>query len=106
MGFVLFIWLLMGIICAMIAASKNRSGFGWFILGCLFGPLAVLCAAVMSRDAGHATHQAHAAQPMKTCPYCAETVLQAAVLCKHCQQPLTVEAQPQANAQIGNGWNQ
>ena len=104
MGFILCLWLFMGLICALIAASKGRSGFGWFILGCLFGPLAVLCAAVMSRDAPQA--QPVLAQPMKTCPFCAEAVQPAAVLCKHCQQPLTPEALPQATAAAANPWSQ
>lgn len=34
--------LLCGIIAAIIASSKNRSAFGWFILGCVFNIIAIL----------------------------------------------------------------
>ncbi|PAU60959.1 hypothetical protein BZL41_14675 [Pseudomonas sp. PIC25] len=81
MGFVVF-WLLMGVICAIVALAKGRSAIGWFLLGCLFGPLALLFAAAMSAAPKHLpTQQAHT---LKTCPYCAEQVQRQAVVCKHC----------------------
>jgi CHASE2 domain-containing sensor protein len=48
MGFLLIVWGLMGLVCALIARSKNRSAIGWFILGIFFGPIGILAAAVMS----------------------------------------------------------
>lgn len=35
-------WLICAVIAAAIASSKGRSGFGWFLLGCLFSVVAVL----------------------------------------------------------------
>lgn len=46
--FVVGFWLLCGIGAAMIAQSKGRSGFGWFIAGVLFGPLALLTVGFMA----------------------------------------------------------
>lgn len=34
-------WLVWGLITAGLAQSKNRSGFNWFVLWCLFGPFAL-----------------------------------------------------------------
>lgn len=34
--------LVCGIIAAIIASSKNRSAFGWFLLGCMFNIIAIL----------------------------------------------------------------
>lgn len=82
MGFLMFCWLMLGVVCALIAAAKGRSGLGWFILGCLFGPLALLFAAVMSPD------KTREESFLRACPYCAEKVQMEAVLCKHCQQSL------------------
>lgn len=93
MGFVVF-WLLMGVICAVIALAKGRSAIGWLLLGCLFGPLALLFAAAMS-----ATPRRVPAQPahtLKTCPYCAEQVQLQAIVCKHCGKSIgnTIDQHP------------
>jgi hypothetical protein len=82
MGFLIFCWLVVGVLCAVVAIGKGRSGFGWFFLGCIFGPLALLCAAVMSRESRQDE------RGLKTCPHCAEKVQLQATLCKHCHQPL------------------
>lgn len=90
MGFLIFCWLIIGVVCAVIAIGKGRSGFGWFILGCIFGPLALLCAAVMSRESRQDD------RALKTCPHCAEKVQLQAILCKHCHQPLEEGLPPTA----------
>lgn len=44
MELVVIVWLTCGILCAVVASSKNRSWFGWLILGMLtsiFGLIAV-----------------------------------------------------------------
>jgi len=85
MGFIIICWIVMGVLCALIALAKRRSGLGWFLLGCLFGPLALLFAAAMSATQRIQHEPAHT---LKTCPHCAETVKIQAVVCKHCGQPL------------------
>ncbi|MDI9954927.1 MULTISPECIES: hypothetical protein [unclassified Rhodococcus (in: high G+C Gram-positive bacteria)] len=42
------IWLIFGIIAGVIAAKKNRSQLGFFLLGFCFGPLGILAAALVS----------------------------------------------------------
>ncbi len=39
--------LLVGVICAAVASRKNRSAFGWFCLGLLFGLTALLIIACL-----------------------------------------------------------
>lgn len=85
MGFIIICWIVMGVLCALIALAKRRSGLGWFLLGCLFGPLALLFAAAMSAAPRAQGEPAHT---LKTCPDCAETVKIQAVVCKHCGQRL------------------
>ena len=100
-------WLLCGVGAAMIASSKNRSGCGWFGAGILLGPLALLIvgfmapgeAPVNSRPApqrGQVPNalmqsersDASAAPQTKECPFCAETILAKAIICRFCNREL------------------
>lgn len=94
MGFIIICWIVMGVLCALIALAKRRSGLGWFLLGCLFGPLALLFAAAMSAAPSHLPAQ-HA-HTFKTCPYCAEQIQRQAVVCKHCGKSIgdTIDQHP------------
>jgi len=47
----LAIWLLCGIAAAVVASSKKRSKFGWFLMGMIFGPLGILLALVVGKKA-------------------------------------------------------
>lgn len=38
----LFAWILFPIFSAVLASNKNRSSFGWFLIGLLFGPFGLL----------------------------------------------------------------
>jgi hypothetical protein len=40
-------WVFSAMFVALIAASKRRSVFGWFALGFLFGPFALVAALVV-----------------------------------------------------------
>ena len=44
------IWLLFGVVAFVIASSKGRGGRGWFLLGPLFGPFALVVALLPSID--------------------------------------------------------
>lgn len=41
----LIVWLICGVLCAVVAGSKNRSSGGWFVIGCLTGILGLIAAA-------------------------------------------------------------
>lgn len=88
MGFLLLIWIVMGVLCAGVALSKGRSAIGWLILGFLFGPLALLFAAAMSP-----VQKQTPAHHCRTCPFCAEKIQVRAISCKRCgkvlQEPLS-----------------
>lgn len=51
MEILLVVWVLCGIASAVIANAKNRSAFGWFILGLLLGVLGLLIIAVLPQQA-------------------------------------------------------
>ena len=47
MGWVIF-WVLCGVASAIIGGNKGRSGFAWYLLGCLVGPFGILLALMAS----------------------------------------------------------
>ncbi|WP_285906769.1 hypothetical protein [Pseudodesulfovibrio pelocollis] len=51
MGYAILFSLLMAIIVAMIASSKNRSGFLWFLYGLLLWPIALVHALLLKPQA-------------------------------------------------------
>ena len=49
MGWVIF-WVLCGVASAIIGGNKGRSGFVWFLFGCLVGPFGILLALMVSKQ--------------------------------------------------------
>ena len=74
------IWLLCGIVGAMIGSGKGSGGTG-FILGILFGPLGILIAIFMKGD-------------RRRCPSCHEYIDPTAKKCPKCQTDLAPKTGP------------
>lgn len=91
----IMVWFLCGLAAPFVAASKGRSFIGWLILGLIFGPLALLGAAVLSRDNIQAQNQKERAGlqggTMRRCPTCAEVVMVQASKCRFCNEILPLE---------------
>lgn len=84
------IWLICGIIAAVIYSNKGRSGIAAFVVGFLFGPIGVILAALTPADKAAVERKAVATGAMKKCPFCAELIRAEATVCKHCQRELPV----------------
>jgi len=74
------LWVLFGIVAAMIGAKKGEGYFG-FQLGILLGPFGILIALFLKGN-------------RKTCPHCFELIHKEATVCSHCQRDLVAKAVP------------
>lgn len=88
---ILFFWLVMAIVVAVVAANRGRSGFGWFLYGLLIWPVALIHALVAA-PAGPAEPQQAAAGGRVNCPHCAELIMPEAKVCPFCRRDLPEEA--------------
>jgi ribosomal protein L40E len=81
----LLAWLLFGIVSAVVARNKGRSGCGWFVLGVLLGPIGLILAfGVRSRKEPPAVVAPEPAPSLKACPSCGELIPEDAEKCGFC----------------------
>lgn len=84
-------WVLLSIVVGVAASSRDRSGFGWFVLALLISPLiAGLLVLALGRPAVarspyvDETGQTITGDTHVRCPDCRELVRKDARKCKHC----------------------
>jgi hypothetical protein len=70
-AFVIVLWIVTAMFCTYLANEKDRSPLAWFILGVLFGPIALLALGFVPVGS-------------KQCQTCAETIRRQAKVCPHC----------------------
>jgi hypothetical protein len=84
--FVIFlVAITIGWIPAVIAKSKGRSGFFWWIYGTLFFIIALPHVLIISRNDAGIERKKIKSGEMKKCPQCAELIRKEANVCRYCQ---------------------
>ena len=81
-------WLIMGIVVAILAASKGRGWPLWLLYGFVIWPVALVHALVMA-PTPEAREERARRQGLVKCPHCAEMIEPDARVCPHCQRDLS-----------------
>ncbi|MBI1298533.1 hypothetical protein GC175_26670 [bacterium] len=110
-----FVWILFGILSAMVANRKRRNVYGWAIAGFLFGPSALVVVALMDSaskakstvviDSGNADQRPTTLPSVARvpCPFCAELIIPEAKICRFCNRDLVAtSSSPSAQQEIDN----
>lgn len=87
----IFLLLIQGAICGgfcgYLAGQRNRNDFSWFWLGFFFSFFALIAIAASPSLAKQRFGTA-ADESSRQCPFCAETVMAEAKICRFCQHEL------------------
>jgi hypothetical protein len=81
---IILVWLGCAFVSAFIAVAKRRSGFGWFLLGLIFGIFSTVVIAVIPAVTEAKPYRMARPDEIKRCVECGEVVLKVAKVCKHC----------------------
>jgi hypothetical protein len=82
------LWVGLAIVVGVVAASRGRSGGGWFVLSLLVSP-AIAGIVFALAELGRRSSR-HAASRESKCPHCAGSIDAKAIVCHHCRREIPI----------------
>lgn len=99
-----FLWFVFSIVAGVIASSKGRSGFGYFLLSIILSPLiGIILAAALPRLNVPTERETYDPADFKKCPMCAEMIRREAIKCRYCGSDIPAAPASPPSAAYGAG---
>jgi hypothetical protein len=95
MEIVLLAAVCLGVIPGLIAQSKGRSFFAWWLYGAALFIVALPHSIIITKDTQKIEHEQLQSGGSKRCPFCAEIIKVEAIVCRFCGRDLPTEVQPE-----------
>ncbi len=87
-------WIAFAVLSAIVGANKGLGGFGWFIIGFLFGPFGFIASLVVKKNERAIEASGVSTGTFRKCPACAEAIKTEAIKCRYCGTDLVRPSTP------------
>jgi hypothetical protein len=101
--FIVVLWFVFAIVVGVAASSRNRSGFGWFVLSLFVSPILTTIWLMILPKLVTRRQLIEQHLSVRQCPSCAEMVKREAKVCRFCQRDLP-EPEPIAQVALPRDW--